>query len=109
MQRQEAIDQIYRIATLTEPTAAVRELFAPVSFERALEVLLVLRLSSKKINNPVGFLRRALQEGWRPETTGEKVNRRIENDVEQHYIRQGVKQEAAHGQVVKNRTEYFFE
>jgi hypothetical protein len=95
MNKQDAIDQAFRIATLTEPTGEIRSLLGDLEFERVLELLLMMRQSPKKVQNPAGFLRRAISEGWQPDQLPEKIDRKIENATERLYQRQGLTPEQA--------------
>lgn len=76
MKKHEAIDQAWRIATLTEPGGDVRELLYDLEFERVLELLLILRQSPKPVQFPAGFVRRAIESGWTAATLPEKIERR---------------------------------
>lgn len=77
MNKYEAIDQAWRIATLTEPSGDVRELLYDLEFDRVLELLLILRQSPKPVQFPSGFVRRAIEESWTATTLPEKVERRV--------------------------------
>lgn len=90
-----AIDQAFRIATLTEPTDEIRSLLRALEFERVLELLLMLRQSPKKVLNPAGFLRRAIQESWTPGQQPQKLDRRLENTEQRIYERKGYTPEQA--------------
>lgn len=103
MNKIDAIVQVYRIATLNEPTDEVMELLASVSFDRALEVLLLMRQYGKPIRTPGNFLRRAIQEGWTPETTQRTANRRLENIEQNIYMRRGYSEEEARRKVLESR------
>ena len=107
MNKMDAVDQAYRIATLTEPTGEIRELLGGLSFERALELLLMLRQSPKKVQNPAGFLRRAIQEGWQPSQLPEKIDRRLENATQRIYERQGLTPEQARQATIASRQRGF--
>lgn len=95
MEKQIAIDQVFRIATLTEPTDEIRTLLSALAFERVLELLLMLRQSPTKVHNPAGFLRVAILEGWQPDQLPEKIDRRVENATQRLYERQGYTQDQA--------------
>lgn len=103
MNKSLAVDQVFRIATLTEPTEEIRLLLGALEFERVLELLLMMRLTTKPVRNPVGFLRRAIQEGWKADTLPEKVNRKLENVEEGIYIRRGYTPDQAHQAVLNGR------
>lgn len=109
MNKGEAIDQAFRIATLTEPTDEIRSLLRPLEFERVLELLLMLRMSSKPVRNPAGFLRRAVQEGWVPGQLPEKVDRKLENAEERWYINRGYTPEQAREKVLADRNKDVWE
>lgn len=76
MNKFEAIDQAWRIATLTEPGGDVRELLYDLEFDRVLELLLILRQSPKPVQFPAGFVRRAVESGWTAATLPKRVERR---------------------------------
>lgn len=103
MNKAEAIDQAFRIATLTEPTEEIRSLLGALAFERVLELLLMLRQSPKKVQNPAGFLRRAIQEGWQPDQLPEKIDRKVENATERLYQRRGLTPEQARQATLDSR------
>lgn len=103
MNKMAAVDQAFRIATLTEPTEEIRALLGALEFERVLELLLMLRQSPKKVQNPVGFLRRAIKEGWMPEQQPQKIDRKIENAEERYYLRRGYTPEQAYQAVLDGR------
>jgi hypothetical protein len=107
MNKQAAIDQAYRIATLTEPTAEIRSLLGGLDFERVLDLLLMLRQSPKKVHNPAGFLRRAIREEWKPDQLPEKIDRRLENATERYYQRQGLTAEQAYQATLESRQRGF--
>jgi hypothetical protein len=76
MEKETAVTLAYQIATLSSPSQEVLDLLVPIKYERVLELLLVLRQSPQKVKSPAGFLRRAISEGWTPETMPEPVARR---------------------------------
>lgn len=98
-----AIALAYQTATLTYPSFEIMELLKPLPFERVLELLLIMRQSPRPVKSPLNFLRRAIQEGWNPETMPEKVDRHIEYVEENHYVRQGYTIDQAREKVQKNR------
>ncbi|MDQ0496882.1 hypothetical protein [Paenibacillus brasilensis] len=98
-----AIATAYQIATLTYPSYEVFELLNPLPFERVLELLLIMRQSPRPVKSPVNFLRRAIQEGWSPETMPEKVDRHMEYLEENHYVRRGLTLDQAREKVQRNR------
>lgn len=91
----DALRTVYRIATLQEPADEAIELLASVPFERALDVLMLVRQYGKPIRTPVNFIRRALDEGWTPETTPRPTNRRLENIEKNLYMRRGFTEQEA--------------
>lgn len=95
MDKLTAIAQVYRIATLQEPTEDVLSLLAPLEYARALDLLLVLRQSPKPVKSPANFLRRAIAEGWTPETVARRVDRAAENHAIRFYMQKGLSQEEA--------------
>ncbi|WP_227877191.1 hypothetical protein, partial [Paenibacillus macerans] len=78
VENSQIIEQAYKLVTLAEPTEEVRQLLEGQELERVFELLLILR-GWPNVRNPAGFLRRAIQEGWTPETKPQKVDRRLEN------------------------------
>ncbi|MHA7584570.1 hypothetical protein ACX12E_29920 [Paenibacillus vandeheii] len=98
-----AIALAYQTATLTYPSFEIMELLKPLPFERVLELLLIMRQSPRPVKSPLNFLRRAIQEGWSPETMPEKVDRHMEYVEENHYVRQGYTIDQAREKVQKNR------
>jgi hypothetical protein len=98
-----AIALAYQTATLTYPSFEIMELLRPLPFERVLELLLIMRQSPRPVKSPLNFLRRAIQEGWSPETMPEKVDRHMECVEENHYIRQGYTIDQAREKVQRNR------
>lgn len=103
MKKSEAIDQAYRIATLTQPTDEIRALLWPLELERVLELLLMLRMSTRPVRNPAGFLRWAIAEGWTPATLPEKIDRKTENAEVRYHTRRGMSDEQARQEVINNR------
>lgn len=103
MDREKAIVMVYQIATLTYPSRIVLDLLLPLPFERILELLLIMRQSPRPVKSPLNFLRRAIDEGWTPETMPQKVNRHMENMEEQYYLRRGYTREEARIKVLQNR------
>ncbi|MMZ55622.1 hypothetical protein D1872_174830 [compost metagenome] len=103
MNKAEIIGQAYKLATLAEPTDEVRRLLEDQELERVFELLLILR-GWPNVRNPAGFLRRAIQEGWTPETKPQKVDRRTENYEERYYLRRGYTPEEAREKVIRGRT-----
>ena len=93
----------YQIATLSYPSPEVLEVLLPLPFDRTLELLLILRQSPRPVKSPLNFLRRAVEEGWIPETMPEKVNRRIQNYEENFYIRRGFTPQEAVERARQNR------
>ncbi|WP_052410474.1 hypothetical protein [Paenibacillus durus] len=103
MNKHMAIDQVYRIATLTEPTEEIRSLLGDLAFDRVLELLLMLRQSPGKVRHPEGFLRRAILEDWQPGQIPQKLDRRTENAEERYYMRRGYSPEQARQAVQEGR------
>lgn len=103
MNKLAAIGRVYEIATLTQPTDEIIHILGELEFERVLELMLVMRQYSGKINAPGRFLRRAIDEQWTPETVAQKVNRHKENRESAHWQRRGLSPEAAQRKVVADR------
>jgi hypothetical protein len=95
MDKLKAVEMAYQIATLTQPGDEVMELLAPLPFERILELLLVLRQSTKPVKSPLNFLRRAIDEQWTPETAPRPANRKMQNMTEELYMRRGLTRDEA--------------
>lgn len=95
MNKQAAVTMVYQIATLTYPSQEVLDLLEPLTFERVLELMLILRQSQKTVKSPLNFLRRAVDEGWSAETMPQKINRQIQNHEEHFYMTKGYSQEEA--------------
>lgn len=98
-----AIALAYQTATLTYPSFEIIELLRPLPLERVLELLLIMRQSPRPVKSPLNFLRRAIQEGWSPETMPEKVDRHREYLEENHYVRSGYTIDQAREKVQRNR------
>lgn len=105
MNKISAITKAYQIATLTYPSFEVVELLKPLTFERTLELLLIMRQSPRPVKSPFNFLRRAIEENWTAETMPEKTNRHIQYIEENHYLRQGFSIDEARTIVQRNRME----
>lgn len=104
--KNDALRTVYRISTLQEPADEAIELLTAVPFERALDVLLLVRQYGKPIRTPVNFIRRALDEGWTPETAPRPANRRVENIEKDLYMRRGYTEEEALQQMQIDRERY---
>lgn len=93
----------YQIANLHYPSDEVTELLLNLSHDRILELMLVMRQSSRPIKSPVNFLRRAINEGWSAETMPRKINRiRYENEIK-IYQQLGYTLEEARKQAYENQ------
>lgn len=106
MTKTDALRTVYRIATLQEPSDETIDMLSAVPFERALEVLLVMRQYGKPIRTPGNFIRRALAEGWTPETAPRPANRRLENIEKDFYMRRGYTEAEAIQQMQRERERY---
>lgn len=95
MDKLKAVEMAYQIATLSFPGPEVIELLAPLPYERTLELLLVLRLSTRPVNSPLAFLRRAIAEGWTSETMPQKMDRKSQNIAVNSYMKKGMTREEA--------------
>lgn len=95
----------YQIATLTYPSYEVVKFLRPLTLERSLEVLLIIRKSPKPVKSPLNFLKRAIQEKWIPEKMPGKVNRHIEYVEENSYMRKGYSIDKVREIVQANRLE----
>lgn len=103
MEKEKAIVMAYQIATLSSPSEEVLSLLCPLSYERALELLLVLRQSPQQVKSPAGFLRRAISEGWTPETLPERINRKEQNIETRFYMRRGADRAEAEARALNNQ------
>lgn len=103
MDRHTAVVLAYQVATLTYPSSEVLELLLPLPYERTLELLLVLRQSPSKVASPLNFLRRAIQEGWTPESLPEPINRKVQNIEQRFYERKGFSPAEAEAKALENR------
>lgn len=103
MKRLDALYMSYKIAMLADPSDEALELLLEVSYERALEILLTMREYGRPIRTPANFIRRAIDEGWTPETTRRTANRRLENIEEVSYMRKGYTAEQAKMKVIADR------
>lgn len=67
------ISYAYQIAFLCEPSQKMMILLTGSGIERALEIILVMRQSPKQpIRNPEGFVKKAILQGWKPNTSSQK-------------------------------------
>lgn len=82
MEKRTLIHFVYQTATLTTPSAEVVDILLRQPPERILEILLVMRQSPRPVKSPSNFIRRAISEGWTPETMPMKINRsRYESEL----------------------------
>lgn len=107
MNKLKAIEQVYRIGTLTEPSEATLRLLASVDFERVLELLLMMRMSERPVRNQEGYLKRAIEEGWTAVTLPQKIDRKLENTERRYYERRGYTTDEAQKKVVSGRGPLF--
>lgn len=103
MEREKAVILAYQIATLSSPSAEVLDMLLPLRYERTLELLLVLRQSPREVKSPANFLRRAIAEGWTPETLPEAINRREQNIEARHYMKRGASRSEAEAKALENQ------
>jgi hypothetical protein len=94
MGKRSSIEKAYQIATLTFPSEEVTELLCTLEFERALDLLLILR-QTRGLKSPLNLLRRAIKENWIAEVMPEKVNRKLQDATERLYMRRGLEPEEA--------------
>ncbi|MBC2724125.1 MAG: helix-turn-helix domain-containing protein [Desulfosporosinus sp.] len=73
------ISLAFQAVTLTSPSNEILEVLSSVGIGRTLEILLVMQQSPTKVKNPLGFIKRAIQEGWSPLTLPKKIDRRWQN------------------------------
>jgi len=87
--KRSSIEKVYQIATLTFPSEEITELLCTQEFERALELLLIIR-QTRALKSPINLLRRAIKENWTVEVMPERINRRLQGAVERNLIRRGL-------------------
>lgn len=97
---------VYQLTTLTSPSDDVLQLLLPLPLERVFELLLVMRQSTRPVNSPSNFLRRAIQEGWTPETFQVPINRKIQNYEQRFYESRGLSPAAARTKALQNQRDY---
>lgn len=95
MEKHKAVVMAYQVATLTYPSDEIIEMLMPLSYERTLELLLVLRLSSRPVTSPLNYLRRAISEGWTADTLPQKIDRKSQNVAVRSYMKKGMTREDA--------------
>lgn len=98
----------YKIAMLADPDDEMMELLCSISYERVLEILLIMRESSRPIRTPLNFVRRAIAEGWSTSTQPQQVNRRLENHTKRIYMQRGMTADAAQARVMHERNRDIF-
>lgn len=103
MEKETAVTLAYQIATLSSPSQEVLDMLIPIKYERVLELLLVLRQSPQKVKSPAGFLRRAISEGWTPETMPESIDRKRQNHETGFYIKRGASRSEAESRALENQ------
>ncbi|WP_240666777.1 hypothetical protein [Longirhabdus pacifica] len=104
MNKVSAIIQSYQIATLTYPSDEVLSLLSPLPYDRVLELLLILRQSPRTVKSPLNFLRRAIDEGWTPETLPQKnINRRAEDYMINFYRDKGFSEQQIQQKILDYR------
>lgn len=108
MKKDEALYMTYRIAFLQEPSAEMMQLLSSIAYERALEILLMMREYGKPIRVPLNFVRRAIEEGWSVATQTHQVNRRLENHTKRIYMQRGMSADAAQARVMHERNQDIF-
>jgi excisionase family DNA binding protein len=93
----ELINLAYQAVTLTTPTEETLRNLSTVGIERTLEILLIMNQSATKVKNPEGFIKRAIQENWSPNTVPIKMLQRKSKYVfeltQQDYTGQNEKEE----------------
>lgn len=102
VEKEKAIILAYQIATLSFPTDEVMNILRPLAYERVLELLLVVR-QAKDVKSPLNFLRRAISEGWTPETLPQPVNRKVQNIETRFYLNRGATQSEAEAKALENQ------
>ncbi|MCR6791551.1 Helix-turn-helix domain protein [Bacillus paranthracis] len=72
----ELVTLAYTAVTLSHPTPEIVELLSSAGIKRTLQVLLTMQQSPTKVKHPIGFIKKALQLGWTPETIAVKIQRK---------------------------------
>ncbi|WP_169907770.1 helix-turn-helix domain-containing protein [Priestia abyssalis] len=80
----ECVILAYQAVTLSPPTEEIIGLLSYVGIKRALEILLVIQQSPNKVKNHAAFIRKAISEGWAPETIPIRNQRKVvRNKIDQ--------------------------
>lgn len=66
----------YEAVILSHPPDEVIELLARAGIKRTLQVLLTMQQSPTKVKHPAGFIKKALELGWNPQTIPVKIPRK---------------------------------
>lgn len=85
------ISLAFQAVTLTSPSDDVLDILSSVGIRRTIEILLVMKQSPKKVKNPSGFVKRAIQEGWTPSSLPKKIDRRRQNLEDQEGVKSPIK------------------
>jgi len=70
---EELVKLAYQAVTLSQPPEQIVPLLVCVGIRRTLEILLVMQKSPTPVKNPVGFIKKAIREGWTPETVATSI------------------------------------
>ncbi|MCM3671628.1 hypothetical protein M3181_21975 [Mesobacillus maritimus] len=72
----EIVTLAYKAVTLEEPTNEEVNLLAGQGPKRALEILLIMQQSPKKVRSRIGFIKSAIEKNWTPNTPPVKLPRK---------------------------------
>jgi hypothetical protein len=67
----------YEAVTMTSPTEELIGYLSYVGIKRTLEILLTMQQSPTPVKNPIGFIKKAITQGWTPTTLPIKKERKI--------------------------------
>lgn len=73
---EEMINLAYQIATLTSPSQEILHVLKSTGIKRTLELLLIMKESPTPVKNPLGFIKRAIEQGWTPTTLPTKKEKK---------------------------------
>ncbi|WP_411740098.1 helix-turn-helix domain-containing protein [Peribacillus sp. S4] len=65
----------FKAVALTSPSEDMVALLSHVGIQRILEVLLIMQQSPKKVRNVEGFIKKAIEENWKPDAVPIKLQR----------------------------------
>lgn len=74
----ELVSLAYQAVTMSNPSEYIIDILEQTGLKRTLEILLIMRQSPNKVKNPEGFIKKAIDKGWTPNTLPIKNNRLID-------------------------------